>query len=163
MMTRIKTAFLLPAAVLAMLPAAAARAEKPVNLSLVTPLQVFSESEAIVGFRLNLIYGRQARMSGLDLGLVNHVKGELFGVQWGLANIVEGSATAWQAGFVNYTRGNFVGAQTGAFNYAGTMKGLQFGLVNWTGSMQKGIQIGLANIIERDGWLPFMVIVNGRL
>jgi hypothetical protein len=43
------------------------------------------------------------------------------------------------------------------------MKGLRIGLVNWAGSVQRGLQIGLANIIERDGWLPFMVIVNGKL
>lgn len=162
-MKTIQGALFLLTAVLGLVSAQPARAEKPVNLSLVTPIQVFNESEAIVGFRFNLFYGRQASMTGLDLGLVNHVTGDLRGVQWGLANIVEGSGMGWQWGAVNYTRGSFVGAQTGAFNYAGTMKGLQFGLVNWAGSMQKGIQIGLANIIERDGWLPFMVIVNGRL
>jgi hypothetical protein len=161
-MRTLKGSLLMLAAAGALLSARPARAEKPVNLSLFTPLQVFGESEAISGFRLNLIYGRQAKMSGFDLGLVNHVTGDLFGVQWGFVNIVEGNSTAWQNGVVNYTKGQFVGAQTGAFNYAGTMKGLQFGFVNWAGTMQKGLQIGLLNVIENNGWLPFMVIVNGK-
>jgi hypothetical protein len=158
-----KTSFFIVTAALMLLHVPAARAEKPVNLSLVTPLQIFSEAEAIKGFRFSLFYGRQSRMTGFDLGLVNHVTGEMYGVQWGAANVVEGNCTGWQAAVFNYTKGAFLGAQTGVVNYAGTVKGLQFGLVNWAGSMQKGLQIGLANIIQRDGWLPFMVIVNGRL
>jgi hypothetical protein len=155
------TLFLLAAA-LTLLAAPGARAEKPINLSLFTPIQIFDESETISGFRFNFLYGRQAVMSGFDLGLVNHVKREFLGVQWGFVNIVEGNSIAWQAGFVNYNKGKFLGAQTGAVNYAGTMTGLQFGFVNWAGTMQRGLQIGLANIIEHDGWLPFMVFVNGK-
>lgn len=162
-MRAIKHSLCLLTVVLGLLASTGARAEKPINLSLFTPIQVFDESETISGFRFNLFYGRQARMSGFDLGLVNHVKSEFLGVQWGFVNIVEGSGLGWQAGVVNYNKGQFLGAQTGFFNYAGNMTGLQFGFINWANTMKRGIQIGLANIIENNGWLPFMVIVNGRL
>jgi hypothetical protein len=161
-MRTIKRFLCLLTVVFGLLASSGARAEKPINLALFAPLQVFDESETISGFRFNLIYGRQARMSGFDLGLVNHVKSEFLGVQWGFVNIVEGNSLGWQAGFVNYNKGQFLGAQTGVVNYAGTMSGLQFGFVNWAGTMKRGLQIGLANIIEHDGWLPFMVIANGK-
>jgi hypothetical protein len=161
-MRTIKRSLCLLTVALGLLASSAAHADKPINLSLFTPIQIFDESETISGFRFNLIYGRQARMSGFDLGLVNHIKSEFLGVQWGFVNIIEGNGLGWQAGVVNYNKGQFLGAQTGFFNYAGTMNGLQFGFVNWSGTMKRGIQIGLANIIERDGWLPFMVLVNGK-
>lgn len=45
---------------------------RPIQLSLVTPIQIFSEDYGITGVRLNLLYGRNATVTGLDLGLVNH-------------------------------------------------------------------------------------------
>jgi hypothetical protein len=144
------------------LAAAPAAADKPINLSLVTPVQIFKDTETITGFRLNLLYGRNANMNGLDLGLANHVSGSLEGVQWGLVNMVGKSALGWQAGVANIVFGDMKGFQCCGVNYAKRMKGLQMGLVNYAGNI-RGIQIGLVNIVERDGWLPFMVIVNGRL
>jgi len=45
--------------------------EKPVQLSLVTPIQIVPEDQSLKGFRFNLLYGKNASVSGLDIGLVN--------------------------------------------------------------------------------------------
>jgi hypothetical protein len=40
-------------------------------------------------------------------------------------------------------------------------KGLQLGVVNYAGTI-RGLQAGFLNILERDDWLPFMIVLNGR-
>ena len=132
--------------------------EHPVNLSLVTPVQVFPATDAIKGVRLNLIYGKNVAMTGLDLGIANHVTGLTKGVQWGLVNITE-SGMGWQYGFVNITEAEFEGLQWGGFNSAGRINGLQIAIVNYA-RRANGVQIGLVNIIEEGGFLPVMVIAN---
>ncbi len=74
---------------------------KAVNLSLFDPVQIFDADTSIKGFRLNLIYGVNQDMTGLDIGLGNHVKGNMSGVQLGLANIVESDFKGWQTSLAN--------------------------------------------------------------
>ncbi|MCB9558579.1 MAG: hypothetical protein H6707_20850 [Deltaproteobacteria bacterium] len=140
-----------------------AHANKPINLSLFAPVQLFSENEPISGFRFNLIYGRTRSMKGLDLGLVNHIiAGPFDGVQLGLVNVAQRSLSGWQHGGVGIVRGQLKGVQTGVVNVAQRVRGVQFGAVNITDTIY-GIQIGLVNVIKRGGWLPVMVLVNGSL
>lgn len=141
-------------------PLWAQAAERPIQLSLVTPIQIFPPSDSIVGFRFNLLYGRNAAMTGLDLGLVNHTTGQFTGVQFGLAGIAESGFLGWQDNAVNITNGQFEGLQFGAFNYAEHARGLQLGLVNYAGTI-KGLQIGIVNIIRSGGMLPVCIIFNG--
>lgn len=132
--------------------------EHPVNLALVTPIQVFPATDAIKGVRLNLIYGKNVAMTGLDVGIANHVTGLTKGVQWGVVNITE-SGMGWQYGLVNVTEAEFEGLQWGGFNSAGRINGLQLALVNYA-QRANGVQIGLVNIIKEGGFLPVMVIAN---
>jgi hypothetical protein len=132
--------------------------ERPINLALVAPIQIFPATDAVKGVRLNLIYGKNAAMTGLDLGIANHVTGLAKGVQWGLVNLTD-AMVGWQDGFVNLNEGEFEGLQSGAFNSTGRINGLQFGLVNYA-RRANGVQIGLVNIIKEGGFLPFMVIAN---
>ena len=84
------------------------------------------------------------------------------GVEWGFVNNNTMCIDGAQLGAVNL--GNLVrGAQLGFFNKAVVLKGAQLGFVNYADTVDGGIQIGLANIIKNDGWLPFMVFVNGRI
>ncbi len=46
--------------------------ERSIQLSLFTPFQLFPESDSVTGVRLNLLYGKNASVTGLDWGLVNH-------------------------------------------------------------------------------------------
>jgi hypothetical protein len=170
---------------LAFLVAAPARSEegssgqngKPIQLSLFNPVQIFPDTDGISGFRLNIIYSKNAFMKGFDLGfIVNEVTGDVAGVEWGLVNLVSGSTAGWQAGAGNVNHGNFAGWQESfivgitekkfegfqsawIYNSGGDVTGLQLGLVNHAVTMN-GLQLGLVNIIEKGGMLPVFVIFN---
>jgi len=133
---------------------------KPIQLSLFNPIQIVPEGESVSGFRFNLIYGKNANVTGLDLGLVNQTTGMEEGVQWGGVNLTDGGVTGWQAGFVNISKGSSVGLQTGGVNYhEGHFHGLQFSIVNYAATL-KGLQLGIINIIGEGGFLPVFPIFN---
>ena len=138
--------------------------EKPVQLALFNPIQIFDENTSITGLRISLLYGKNATVSGLDWGLVNHMtSGVSKGVQFGLVGLVEADYTGWQDNGVNITKGKFEGLQWGIVNYAGTISGVQIGLVNYAANMTKGLQIGLVNIIKQGGQFPVFPIVTNYL
>jgi hypothetical protein len=142
------------------LAAPAAAETRPIQLSLLTPLQIFPAEDRISGIRLNLLYGRNASVTGLDLGLVNHTTtGQSTGFQWGLVGLVDADFVGWQDNAVNLVEGNFEGLQWGLVNYANHASGLQLGIVNYARTL-KGLQIGLINIIKQDGAFPVLPIVN---
>lgn len=159
---------------LAMSASSAVAQSKPIQLSLVTPIQIVPEDQAISGFRFNLIYGRNAAMTGLDIGLVNHTRpGGVEGVQFGILGLSEGGFTGWQANWVNITEAAMKGVQTGLYNSEGSGEGLQWGFVNtadFHNGLQlsfvnyartlNGVQIGLVNIIKEGGAFPIFPIVN---
>ena len=134
--------------------------KKPIQIALFTPIQLIPANQHIGGIRLNLIYSRNASVTGLDVGLVNHAtRGLSQGVQFGFIGLVDSDFTGWQDNSINVTKGRFEGLQLGIFNYARRMNGIQFGLLNYAENM-KGLQIGLINIIRRGGAFPFFPIVN---
>jgi hypothetical protein len=133
--------------------------EKPVQVALFNPVQIFPENTSISGIRLNIIYGKNTNVTGLDLGLVNQTTGSQTGVQWGGVNMT-GSFKGWQDGWVNITNGNSLGLQTALVNYhSGHFNGLQLSIVNYAATM-KGLQLGLINIIGKGGFLPVFVLFN---
>jgi hypothetical protein len=150
-------------------------AEEPFQLALWTPVAVRPDDVGITIFRLNVIYGRNVFIKGLDLGIANHCTGgESKAWQIGILNSVEGDFIGWQDGWaVNYTAGKFVGFQSGIYNDAAEaeafqlglinradrMSGFQLGFVNWCESMY-GLQIGFANYIASKETLPFFVFAN---
>ncbi len=134
--------------------------KRPIQIALVTPIQIFPEDDSITGVRFNLLYGRNAAVSGLDLGLVNHTTTGMFkGWQHGLVGIADTDFMGWQDCAVNVTNGKFEGFQWGIVNYANAMSGFQLGLVNYAQTM-KGLQIGFVNIIRQGGQFPVFPIVN---
>ena len=130
----------------------------------------------MTAFRLSLIYGKNASLTGLDLSLVGRNTGSVTGVAWAGASIVDGDFTGWQDTWLAaVTKGNMQGLQVGAytksglgstgvqlglFNTSDDFSGLQFGLVNITQNMRSGLQIGLVNIIKSKEKLKFFPIVN---
>jgi len=143
-----------------LLPAQILGADRPVQLSLFTPIQIFSDKDDITAFRFSLIYGRNASVTGLDLGMFKHTtSGVSKGLQWGFVSWNEADFTGWQYNTVNVTGGDFKGFQWGFFNYAGSAKGLQLGFINYAETMY-GLQIGFANIIREGGVFPVLPIVN---
>lgn len=134
--------------------------EKPIQIALVNPVQIFPESSSIAGVRLNIFYGKNHNVTGLDWGLVNSTTGKQVGYQSGLVNLVDNGFLGWQNGFVNVTDNKFEGLQWGFVNYhKGKVSGVQMGFINYAGSMY-GLQIGLINVINQGGAFPFFPIVN---
>ena len=148
------------AVVLALIPTVSFAQEKPFNLALVTPIQIFSEETAISGMRINLLYGRNTTVNGIDFGLVNHTtSGQSMGLQWGGLNMTDADFTGLQYGWVNITKQNFKGMQWGLVNYVNSGNGFMLGFVNYAMTM-KGLQIGLINFIRQGGQFPVFPIVN---
>jgi len=155
------------------LPADVGADEKPVQLALFDPAQVFPNDTSVRGVRLNLLYGYNQDMVGLDLGLVNRTAGVTKGLQHGGVGLVESDFVGWQDNFVNVTKGSFQGLQSGAFNSVGSGEGVQFGvlnvadhvhglqlgLLNVTNTLE-GLQIGLLNVASGKESLPVLPIVN---
>lgn len=134
--------------------------EKPVNLSLFTPVSIAKEGDSVTAFRFNLIYGKNTSVQYVDLGLVNHTTSGLSkGLQWGAVNYGEADFKGVQLSAVNIQKGNFEGFAWGWVNSAGSARGFQLGFVNVAQKMH-GIQVGLINIIKVDGQFPFFPIVN---
>ncbi len=134
--------------------------EKPIQLSLFSPVQIVPEDQAVAGVRLSLLYGKNTYVSGFDWGLVSHsTAGVSKGVQFGLVGINDADFIGWQNTAVNYTKGTAEGFQWGLVNYAGHASGFQLGFVNYAVSM-RGLQIGLVNIIKQGGQFPVFPIVN---
>jgi len=145
---------------LVLVSASAMAQNKPIQLSLFTPVQIFDENIPISGVRLSLIYGRSVSITGLDWGLVNHTtKGKSMGVQFGGVGIADADYVGWQNNWVNVVKGDFEGFQWGIVNYANYANGFQLGFVNYAATM-KGLQIGLVNIIGQGGQFPVFPIVN---
>ncbi len=143
---------------------------KPFQLSLTPDIAVQSRDTQINGVTLN-IWGENPQHA-LALGFVNGSNDDSSGVSFGfLANYAQsykGLEFAWLA---NYASDNFSGLQLAAFNYAGNLRGLQLGFINFAQTSQQGLQIGLINIMaETKTWFtdfphavaPGMVLVNWR-
>jgi hypothetical protein len=119
----------------ALLPAlAAAWTWTPLQLSLWEPVQLFPEDFDVYGIRLNLAYGSNKSVAGLDAGLVNVAALGQNGVALGLVNISDHSS----------------GINAGGMNYTTRLAGGQFGLLNTAQDAVSGCQIGgLMNLSDQ--------------
>ncbi|MFH1727137.1 MAG: caspase family protein [Pseudomonadota bacterium] len=140
----------------------------PVTFSLLPSVSTsgkFTGSNVKTNLSLNLLSGFNAKVHGVELGFFggningeevkglqygtffNLDNGELDGIQATLGlNFVKKRLRGWQmAGAMNMVWEEMYGIQTAYFvNYAGTLRGLQIGLLN-IGLDTKGCQIGLVN------------------
>ena len=150
----------------------------PVQLGLVTPLQIVPEDQSVGAFRLCLIYCANEDVRYVDLGLVLKTTGKNEGVQLngvGLGNDFTGVQWGWAG---SYNTGRLSGVQlaglgnysvtgegvqlAGLFNGTEDFGGLQIALVNYTKTLQ-GLQLGIINIIADGGdifGLPIFPFVN---
>lgn len=140
------------------------------QLSLTPDIAIHSRSTQINGVSLGI--WSQNPQSALALGIVNGSTGHSSGLSLGLlANYAESYSGAQLAFLANYASGKVSGLQWAAFNYAGSLHGLQLGFINFADTADKGVQIGLINIINANKrWFgnfpnevaPAMVLVNWR-
>ena len=138
-------------------------AQNPIGFSITEETQFPNAQMDIMGFRLCLLYGRHANVSGFDLGVIGcGVDGYLFGLQTsvilndicagsgamqlsGIANNCLDDFSGFQiSGIANSVGGVVYGGQCGGFNAANELRGAQVGLFNKTDNAY-GIQIGVIN------------------
>ena len=119
----------------------------------------------LVNLNLNANEDPGSRSIGVQYGFLNCAD-SFFGLQDGWINISPGKVSGLQYGFVNCAS-DVAGAQCGSLlllgvNVAvGRVSGCQVGILNYACEMQSGLQIGIVNIIARNGFFPVLPIVNG--
>ena len=135
----------------------------PFGISIAEGAQFPDAQTDIMGFRLCLLYGRHANVSGLDIGVFGCVAdGCLFGLQTsGILNSVGSANGALQiagianncledfygaqiSGIANKTDGSVYGGQIGTFNIAKEIGGTQIGVYN-KADKAFGVQICVIN------------------
>ena len=129
-------------------------------------------SDRLVGLQVGLVNWNSngdessARRSlGVQYGFLNYADA-FFGLQDGWINVSAGNVSGLQYGFLNCAC-DVTGVQCGSLivfgvNVAvGKVGGSQIGIVNYAGEMTSGIQIGIVNVITRNGFLPVLPILNG--
>lgn len=150
----------------------------PLQVSLVHPVQLFSKTTPVQGLRINLIYGANEKVDGIDCGLVNRVTQESKGMQLGALpfgganitkdlqglqlaglvagiNVADGEAAGLQVSglFMGFNKAHaMTGIQLSAFvgiNVADDMKGAQLAFLCNRAVTAQGLQIGIVNVCER--------------
>ena len=134
--------------------------------------QIVTEDINVSGLKINLPFGGNDNIQGVDLGLaatakktsalqvnvfVNRTHEEFTGLQFAILN-QSGNSNGVILGGMNVTEDKTKGIQVGIINSSMGTRGLQIGLINYTETMT-GIQIGLVNIIT-ESVVPFFPIIN---
>ena len=143
------------------------------QLSIWAPkLQLVPPEIAISGLKLNLPYGGNNNVTGLDLGffsingntnailqvnLFNRTDEDFIGCQVGLINL-SGNSSGVNVGLLNSAESMSSGLTIGLVNTSLEPRGVQSGIVNYT-EFLTGFQIGIANIVTKST-VPFFPIIN---
>ena len=121
----------------------------PIQISICPPIQLLPENWDVWGLRLDLPYGNNRDLYGIDAGIGNIVSDEFVGIQIGGINAIvglESHAIGLQvAGLVNDSAGNMKGAQISFWNQGGGFAGAQMGFVNLARGDFAGVQMGAIN------------------
>ena len=141
-------------------PPPASEQSKPFQLALVAPAQLVPSDESIQGLRLNLIFGVNNNVTGVDIGVAHETKGDFAGIAFGVVSFVRGEGRGLQFnGIYTEATKRMAGLQVGMFNHSNSMHGLQIGLVNIADDMT-GVQIGLWNEIKNKEQLTVLPLFN---
>ena len=134
--------------------------------------QIVTEDINVSGLKINLPFGGNDSVQGVDLGLaatakkisalqinilVNRAHEEFTGLQFAIVN-QSGNSNGVTLGGLNVTEDRTKGIQVGVINSSMATRGLQIGLINYTENMT-GLQIGIVNIIT-ESVVPFFPIIN---
>ena len=86
---------------------------------------------------------------------------EIHGVDIGIVNNINGHVDGFELGVVNHVTRDFEGFQVGIFfnETEEEMQGLQLGLINHAGSLN-GVQIGILNFNDDTKYLGFFPFIN---
>jgi hypothetical protein len=110
---------------MALLCSACSTTWTPFQGSFVNPVQIFPENTDVRGMRIDVLYGKNASLDGLDVGLVNRVEKHVRGLQAGGVNLA-GELDGVDVGVVNMVEERVRGLQLAqAGNFAGEFYGVQ--------------------------------------
>src|SRR5690349_12809129 len=100
----------------------------PIAVALWNPVQTSDENTSIHGFRLDLPYGKNYDMQGLDFGIASETKRNLTGASFTLGSCVGHNVLGVQSGFVLALAGGSVyGLPEGTSAEATNLQGVQLG------------------------------------
>ena len=132
----------------------------PLKLSLFSPLAL-PPVDKVYGIDIGIFATRSDEVKGIQLGWFQATTTKLYGIQNSILSRST-EATGLQIGFGNITFNEMNGLQIGVVNGAShQMNGLQLGLINIAGTL-KGVQIGVVNVIMHGAPVPFMPILNAN-
>ncbi len=100
-------------------------------------VQLVPPEIALSGLKLNLPYGNNGQVTGLDIGLVSINREQ--------NDQLSAHVSALQVNLWNSTNGVFAGVQVGLYNEAVNSSGIKIGLINNTSSISRGVEVGLVN------------------
>ena len=135
----------------------------PNNIHNITGVDVGigSAADTVTGVQWDFIHNETNTVKGVQTAWIWNNADTVYGVQSAIVSINENKLMGVQGGWINLANGEVIGAQLGLYNQVADLHGLQLGFVNYAKHISKGLQIGLLNI-AKNGWLPAMIIVNGR-
>src|ERR1035437_953468 len=121
----------------------------PIQISICPPIQLVPGNWDVWGLRLDLPYGNNKDLYGVDAGIGNIVSDEFVGIQVGGINSIRGlesHAIGLQvAGILNDSAGNMKGIQISFWNQGGGFEGAQMGFKNLARGDFAGVQMGAIN------------------
>ena len=122
----------------------------------------YKDSAIVYGIDVSALFSANSYTKGLQLSVIGTQALDLDGLQVSIVNFVNEKLYGMQFGVVNHVKEKLYGLQVGGMNYVKKVSGLQFGLFNYTEDSQGIFQIGVLNI-NKNGWLPYSVILNFNL
>ena len=123
------------------------------QLALYSPAQVFKKETAVKGLRVNILFGKNDSVSGLDIGLFSRSE-KVRGIAISGVNISEESFMGIQTGLYNQTEDS-TGFQIGLGQFNSlSFTGLSVGGVAFTDGDVQGMQIGVLGNIAENSLFP---------
>jgi len=158
----------------------------PLQIALFDPVQIFSEEADVMGLRLNVIYGVNRNVGGVDVGLCNEAQKDFAGIGvGGFVNIAGRAEGVYLAGLGNLTVDGMTGIEIAGFmnlysdpfakkestwrgiqissiaNAAVVMRGVQVCGVGNSADDMKGVALaGLGNIVDTMNGLQLAGLIN---
>ena len=136
----------------------------PIAVALWNPVQTSDENTSIHGFRLDLPYGKNYDVQGLDFGIASETTRNLTGASFTLGSSVGHNVLGVQSSFVlSLAGGTVYGLQEGIYSEANDLHGVQFGVVTQVkrngygarfavvnlGATHEGAEFGIVNYSKR--------------
>jgi hypothetical protein len=131
----------------------------PLQVTLLDPVQMFSDEADVIGLRLNVLYGVNRNVGGLDVGLCNEATKGFAGIGvGGFVNFSERAEGIYLAGLGNLTVDGMAGLEiAGLMNLysdafakkTSTWRGLQLSALANAAVIMRGVQVcGLGNMAD---------------